>query len=132
MNRKCNRFGSYNFGNCHIHSDAIKDFYLIVNPVTAKLKWTIGGELELIVQVHHYLKNRVSKSQQSQENITYLELLSIIIWKKFLKEACRWLNELRTRKKKLDPYKEHILAWLKEHPDLSASQVSDWLCGPAL
>src|SRR5690606_22538636 len=42
-------------------------------------------------------------------------------------EACRWVNELRTRKKKLDPYKEDILAWLREHPDLSASQVSDWL-----
>lgn len=38
-----------------------------------------------------------------------------------------WFLTLETRKKKLDPYQDQILHWLKEHPDLSAAQVYDWL-----
>ncbi|MGN7479864.1 IS21 family transposase [Solibacillus silvestris] len=44
-----------------------------------------------------------------------------------LEEAYEWVNKLKTRKRKLDPYRADILSWLKEHPDLSASQISDWL-----
>lgn len=33
----------------------------------------------------------------------------------------------KTRKKKLDPYEMVIQTWLSEHPDLSASQIYDWL-----
>jgi len=38
-----------------------------------------------------------------------------------------WIKETKTRKKKLDDYKELILSWLREHPDMSAAQVFDWL-----
>lgn len=31
------------------------------------------------------------------------------------------------RRKKLDPYREQILGWLQEHPDLSGAQVFDWI-----
>jgi transposase len=34
---------------------------------------------------------------------------------------------LQSRSKKLDPFRENILRWLKEHPDLSGAQVFDWL-----
>lgn len=34
-------------------------------------------------------------------------------------EMAEWVESLQTRKKKLDPYKELILNWLREHPDLS-------------
>ncbi len=34
---------------------------------------------------------------------------------------------LQTRTKKLDPFREEILGWLKEHPDLTGAQVFDWL-----
>jgi transposase len=34
---------------------------------------------------------------------------------------------LQSRSKKLDPFREDILGWLKEHPDLSGAQVLDWL-----
>lgn len=34
---------------------------------------------------------------------------------------------LQNRSKKLDPFREEILGWLKEHPDLSGAQVLDWL-----
>src|SRR5690625_2858257 len=42
-------------------------------------------------------------------------------------EATEWANSLSTRKKKLDPYKEWIIAWLQEYPHLSAAQIKDWL-----
>ncbi|MDQ0254605.1 transposase [Evansella vedderi] len=32
---------------------------------------------------------------------------------------------LQTRSKKLDPYREEILEWIKEHPDLTGAQVFD-------
>ena len=44
-----------------------------------------------------------------------------------LGEAAEWINSLRTRRKKLDPYRDRILSWLKEHPDLSSAQIEDWL-----
>src|SRR5690606_38867668 len=34
---------------------------------------------------------------------------------------------LQSRSKKLNPFREKILGWLKEHPDLSGAQVLDWL-----
>lgn len=34
---------------------------------------------------------------------------------------------LQNRSKKLDPFREDILGWLKEHPDLSGAQIFDWL-----
>lgn len=34
---------------------------------------------------------------------------------------------LQIRSKKLDPYLEKIVGWLKEHPDLTEAQVYDWL-----
>lgn len=37
------------------------------------------------------------------------------------------MRDMQTRKKKLDYVKEEILSWLKEFPDLSGSQVFDWL-----
>ncbi|MBL5848422.1 transposase, partial [Bacillus sporothermodurans] len=38
-----------------------------------------------------------------------------------------WVDSLQVRSKKLDPYKDKILSWLKENPDMSAAQVEDWL-----
>lgn len=38
-----------------------------------------------------------------------------------------WLDSTKTKPKKLDPYQEQILAWLREHPDMKSAQVEDWL-----
>ena len=38
-----------------------------------------------------------------------------------------WTYTLQNRAKKLDPYADIILEWLKEHSDLSAAQIEDWL-----
>lgn len=44
-----------------------------------------------------------------------------------LEDFIEWTSSLGSRTKKLDPYHDRILSWLKEHPDLSAAQVEDWL-----
>lgn len=50
---------------------------------------------------------------------------------KYLKNTSEEFEEylltLQTRKKKLDPYRDIILGWLKNFPDLSSAQVYDWL-----
>lgn len=38
-----------------------------------------------------------------------------------------FLISLRHRSKKLDPFRDPILHWLQEHPDLTGAQVHDWL-----
>lgn len=83
-------------------------------------------KLELIVQVHQLKKQGFKVAAIARKcNLSRTTVYDYL--EKDFEEAYRWVNELRTRKKKLDPYKDQILAWLKEHPDLSASQVSDWL-----
>ncbi len=47
--------------------------------------------------------------------------------KKSPSEMAEWVDSLQYKKKKLDPYKELILSWLRMHPDMSAAQVFDWL-----
>ena len=42
-------------------------------------------------------------------------------------EAEEWVMTLSCRGKKLDPYQDWIVAWLKEYPHLSAAQIKDWL-----
>lgn len=83
-------------------------------------------KLELIVKVHQLKRQGFKvaaiarKCNLSRTTVyTYLE--------KDFEEACQWVEELKTRQKRLDPYQDLILTWLKEHPDLSASQISDWL-----
>ena len=49
----------------------------------------------------------------------YLEMSS--------EEAFEWVNSLSSRKKKLDLYKDWLVAWLQEYPHISAAQLQDWL-----
>src|SRR5690625_871999 len=42
-------------------------------------------------------------------------------------EMALWLASTKRRTRKLDKYKDKILGWLREHPDLSAAQITDWL-----
>jgi transposase len=38
-----------------------------------------------------------------------------------------WMSSTKIRTRKLDRYHHIMLSWLKEHPDLSSSQILDWL-----
>ncbi|GAA0305678.1 transposase [Gracilibacillus halotolerans] len=83
-------------------------------------------KLELIVQVHQLKKQGFKVAAIARKcNLSRTTVYEYL--EKDFEEAYRWVDELRIRKKKLDPYKDQILAWLREHPDLSASQISDWL-----
>jgi len=42
-------------------------------------------------------------------------------------EMAEWLAGTKTRKRKLDEYNVLILGWLREYPELSSSQIHDWL-----
>src|SRR5690606_9644094 len=42
-------------------------------------------------------------------------------------EFAEFVTSLQNRAKKLDPYQDYILMWLKEHPDVTDAQVHDWL-----
>lgn len=83
-------------------------------------------KLEVIVEVHQLKKQGFKISAIARKcnlsRTTVYEYLEMD-----LEEAYEWVNKLKTRKRKLDPYRDDILSWLKEHPDLSASQISDWL-----
>ncbi|ALX47624.1 IS21 family transposase [Lentibacillus amyloliquefaciens] len=83
-------------------------------------------KLEVIVQVHQLKRQGFKISAIARKcNLSRTTVYEYL--EKDFEEACRWVDVLRTRKRKLDPYQDHILGWLKEHPDLSASQISDWL-----
>ena len=42
-------------------------------------------------------------------------------------EAQEYLGNPLKKPKKLDPYRDWIVAWLEEYPHLSAAQIQDWL-----
>jgi transposase len=42
-------------------------------------------------------------------------------------DMTEWMASTRRRRRKLDTHRELILGWLKDHPDMTAAQVLDWL-----
>lgn len=82
-------------------------------------------ELEVIIETHQ-LKNQGVKISQimrkETERTTVYEYL-----KTDCEKACKWVEELKARKRKLNLYRGYILSWPKEHPNLPAFQISDWL-----
>lgn len=42
-------------------------------------------------------------------------------------DMAKWMKDSKKRAKKLDPYEDIILSWLRKHPDMSAAQIFDWL-----
>ena len=83
-------------------------------------------KLEMILKVHQ-LKMQGFKVAEIARKCSLSRTTVYEYLEKELHEAFEWVELLKTRKRKLDPYREHILSWLKEHPDLSASQIQDWL-----
>lgn len=72
-------------------------------------------KLLLYIQVHQLSKQgfkvaKIAKKLGISRNTVY----------KFLKmsfeKASDWANSLSQRRKKLDPYRDQMISWLKEHP----------------
>ncbi|MYL36171.1 IS21 family transposase [Pontibacillus yanchengensis] len=78
------------------------------------------------MEINQLLKQGFSKSKTAEKlGISRSTLYRYI--KRQPKDMGEWTESLLTRQKKLDPNKTLILNWLRKHPDMSASQVSDWL-----
>lgn len=81
----------------------------------------------MIYQEIHRLKkmgfsnSKIANKLQISRNrvIDYLEMTP--------EQFAEFIASLQNREKKLDPYQDHILMWLKEHPDVTSAQVHDWL-----
>ncbi|MFJ8064167.1 IS21 family transposase [Psychrobacillus sp. NPDC096426] len=78
------------------------------------------------VEIHRlynegFSKSAIAKKLKVSRNmvIDYLNMTT--------EEFEELLSSLRTREKKLDRFQDQILEWLREHPDLSAAQIYDWL-----
>ena len=80
----------------------------------------------MYMEIHQLIKKGFSKTQVAKKlgisrSTVYRNL------KRSPSEMTEWVESIQTRSKKLDPYKKIILSWLREHPDMSAAQVEDWL-----
>lgn len=80
----------------------------------------------MYMEIHQLIKKGFSKSKVAEKlgisrSTVYRNL------KKSPSNMAEWVESIQTRSKKLDPHKELILSWLREHPDMSAAQVEDWL-----
>lgn len=80
----------------------------------------------MYMEIHQLLKQGFSKVKIAKK----LGISRVTVYR-YLKRnpetMAKWISHTKTRKKKLDPYKELILTWLREHPDMTAAQVLDWL-----
>jgi transposase len=80
----------------------------------------------MYMDIHQLIKQGFSKSKVADKlGISRSKVYRTL--EKSPSEMAEWVETLKVRAKKLDPYRDLILSWLKEHPDMSAAQVQDWL-----
>lgn len=81
---------------------------------------------EMYMEIHQLLKQGFSKTKVAEKlGISRSTVYRYL--KRNPESMADWIRSTKTRRKKLDPYKNLILSWLREHPDMSAAQVLDWL-----
>jgi len=78
------------------------------------------------VEIHRLYKEGFSKSAIAKK-LKVSRNLVIDYLNMTTEEFEEFLSSLRNREKKLDPFHDQILEWLREHPDLSGAQIYDWL-----
>lgn len=81
---------------------------------------------EMYMEIHQLIKKGFSKTKVAEKLGISRSTVHRYL-KKNPSDMSKWVDSIQTRTKKLDPYKELILSWLREHPDMSAAQVEDWL-----
>lgn len=80
----------------------------------------------MYIDIQQFLKQGFSKAQIAKK----LGISRTTVYRyidRTPSEMNKWVDQLQSRKKKLDCHKEIILSWLYLHPDMSAAQVFDWL-----
>src|SRR5699024_10754307 len=81
---------------------------------------------EMYMEIQQLLKQGFSKVKVAEKlGISRTTVYRFI--KRNPETMSEWVQNTKTRKKKLDDYKDTILFWLQQHPDMSAAQVLDWL-----
>ncbi|KIQ93602.1 Transposase [Anoxybacillus thermarum] len=81
---------------------------------------------EVYMEIYQLLKQGFSKSAVAKKlNISRTTLYHYL--QRSPEEMTSWLASTKQRQKKLDRYREKILYWIQQHPDISASQIQDWL-----
>ncbi|MEH7544846.1 helix-turn-helix domain-containing protein [Neobacillus vireti] len=83
-------------------------------------KWEMYMEIQQLIK-KGFSKSKVAKKLGVSRSTVYRNL------KRSPSDMAEWVESIQTRTKKLDTNKELILSWLREHPDMSAAQVQDWL-----
>ncbi|WP_236546348.1 helix-turn-helix domain-containing protein [Anoxybacillus sp. PDR2] len=79
---------------------------------------------EVYMEIYQLLKQGFSKVAVAKKlNISRTTLYHYL--QRSPEEMTRWLAS--TKQRKLDPYRDMILQWIQKHPDISASQIQDWL-----
>ncbi|WP_067726509.1 IS21 family transposase [Oceanobacillus damuensis] len=81
---------------------------------------------EMYMEIHQLIKKGFSKTKVAEKLGISRSTVHRYLKRK-PSDMSEWVDSLQSRSKKLDPYKELILSWLREHPDMSAAQVEDWL-----
>lgn len=75
----------------------------------------------------HRMKKQGLNQSQVKRNLGVSRNTVIKFWNMSVDEYKLFLDGLDCRSKKLDPFKDRIIGWLREYADLSAAQVLDWL-----
>ncbi|WP_197205645.1 IS21 family transposase [Cytobacillus firmus] len=80
----------------------------------------------LYIKIHELHKRKIKVAQIAKE----LKVSRPTVYKYLemtFDEATAYNEQPLGKKKKLDHYKDWILAWLEEYPHLSSAQIHDWL-----
>lgn len=83
-------------------------------------------KLVLYVKIHELRKRKFKVAQIAKE----LKISRPTVYKYLemtFEEARAYTEQPLGKKKKLNHYKDWILAWLEEYPHLSSAQIHDWL-----
>ncbi|GEL67596.1 hypothetical protein [Marinilactibacillus psychrotolerans] len=77
-----------------------------------------------ITKVHHYKKKGFSNAKINRMLGIHRNTVRSDLQKK-PKEAIFWVKSLTNRERKVEPYKETIVNWLSNEPELSAAQIEN-------
>ncbi len=94
-----------------------------------QLNWMMKGErkeMRIYHEIHRLHRLGINKSQIERKVGVNRDTVRKYLEKNF-EELSEWTYTLQNRTKRLDPYAEIFLEWLKEHNDLSGAQIEDWL-----
>lgn len=83
-------------------------------------------KLVLFLNIHQLKEKGFSKSAIARKLGISRNTVNKYLKMSF-EEANDFVTSLGSRTKKLDPYQDKILSWLKNDPDMSSAQVEDWL-----